>query len=62
MKIFTLSITEENGNVKIKSENDGFNCFELLGIIECKKHDFVKQIIGEVKPEIKRSCVVREEV
>lgn len=34
----------ENGILNISGTNEGFNCFELVGLLEARKQDIVDQI------------------
>lgn len=55
-KKYKLEITlQEDGNLNINSENDGFTAFELLGFFTLKQDDILKQIKGEIKPD----CISR---
>ena len=46
MKIFTITFTEnENGNVECRATNQGFTGMELLGLLEVKKADVLKQFM-----------------
>ena len=51
-KRYMLEFTEQDGMLKTKGECDGFNAFELLGLITFKQHDIERQISGEIKPDI----------
>ena len=45
-------ITYDDGKCELKRTNDGFNSFELMGILELSKDDIINQIKGNVKPDI----------
>ena len=48
---FTVEIiTDENGDSKMSSENEGFNPMELLGVLNFKIHDIMFQLEQRVKP------------
>jgi hypothetical protein len=51
----TWSITIEqfnDGSTTMKRTSDGFLGFELLGLIEQMKQDILKQLSGDIKPDI----------
>ena len=54
MKKYELLITEEGNRINVSSTNEGFNPYELVGLLETKKYDILKQIWGGVKPDIQR--------
>jgi hypothetical protein len=61
MKRFILEIKLDNEHMSCSSENDGFDPMELVGILEWKKNDIFKQIIGEIKPDmVSRKCIKDE--
>lgn len=41
-----------DATTELKRTNDGFNAFELMGILELSKDDIINQIKGNVKPDI----------
>ncbi len=53
----------EDGSAKCRmhSENDGFNQLELLGILEWKRDDVLRQLNGEIKPENVTRHIVKSE-
>lgn len=53
-------ITYSDGTTAISRTNDGFNSFELMGILELSKDDIINQIKGNVKPEIVKRKVILE--
>ena len=58
MKKFVLEVTEEKKEMAFKSRCEGFNCLEILGILERKKTDIMQQMEGLIKPDfIKREYV-----
>lgn len=58
-KYFILEVFENDGKLSLKSQNDGFTAMEMYGFLEYKKTDIIKQLSGEVRPDvIKRSLVV----
>lgn len=61
MRKYALEITENEDKVlSFKSENDGFNAFELLGFLTIKKEDILKQVRGEIKPDTITRNVVKD--
>lgn len=44
MKRFTMVVTIENDVINIATENKGFNSLEILGLLENKKDDIIKQM------------------
>ena len=54
-------ITYSDGTTAISRTNDGFNAYELMGVLELSKDDIINQIKGNVKPEIiKRKIIKRQ--
>ena len=45
-------ITYNNGTTQLSRTNDGFNPFELIGVLEISKDDIIEQIKGNVKPNV----------
>lgn len=43
-KKFTMTATETNGNLEIEFDNDGFNAFEIIGMLEHKQNDIIEQL------------------
>jgi hypothetical protein len=55
-------ITYADGTTKLSRTNDGFNPFELIGLLEISKDDIISQIKGVVKPNIvKRKVITKAE-
>lgn len=58
---FEVSITED-GKLRFNSEGQGFHAFEVLGFLDWKREDLLKQITGEVKPDVvKRTQILPKE-
>ena len=58
MKKFTMVVTiDENGLCNIDTINQGLNPFELLGILECKRDDIIRQIGQDTKTNFKRTWI-----
>lgn len=59
-KKYSLTVElKEDGLFHVKSTNEGFTGYELLGFLYHKSIDIHRQIIGEIKPNIE-SRVVKE--
>ena len=52
-------ITYNDGTTAISRTNDGFNAYELMGVLELSKDDIINQIKGNVKPEIIKRKVIK---
>ena len=59
-KTYTVTATMyDNGTNHLHRVSDGFNGYELLGILELTQLDIVKQIAGEIKPKkVTRKVIV----
>ena len=54
-------ITFNDGSTALSRTNDGFNAFELMGLLALSKDDIINQMKGNVKPEvIKRKVIKRQ--
>ena len=51
-------ITYTDGTTQLKRSNEGFNPFELMGILELSKDDIIQQIKGAVKPDVVKRKVI----
>ena len=51
-------ITYDDGTTTLNRVNDGFNPFELLGMLEISKDDIIQQIKGQIKPDIIKRKVI----
>jgi len=62
-KKYTLEVIhKKNGQMCFNATNDGFHAFELLGFLEMKKIDIIKQIKGEIEPDIEyKRKVIKED-
>ena len=54
MKRFTIIFTEKDDNVECKAVNEGFTGMELIGLLEIKKTDIIRQFTN---PELFRRFV-----
>lgn len=61
MKKYTLEITHDESGLKIHSECDGFFGYELLGFLEWEKDDIIRQLKGEIRPDVIARNVVKED-
>jgi hypothetical protein len=62
MKNYKLEVSiNENEHFCVRSQNDGMNAFELLGILEWKKQDIIKQMSGDIEPDSVTREIVEEE-
>lgn len=56
---------EENedgsANCRMHSENDGFNPLEILGMLEWKRDDVIRQMRGELKPTVVERNLIKDE-
>lgn len=44
-KRFNVTVTiDENNKMNVSTENEGMSALEIVGILECKKQDIIKQI------------------
>ena len=50
-KSYTIQL-ETTDKVKLIRINDGFNPYELLGLLEQIQLDIIEQLSGDVKPDI----------
>lgn len=62
MKKYSLKAElAEDGRFKIISEGEGFNGLEILGILAYKQTDILRQLSGEIKPDIVKRTFVADE-
>ena len=52
MKRYKLEITVDGKRLSVKSENDGFEPFAVIGMLDWKKRDIENQMLGNIKPEV----------
>ena len=60
-KYIIEEVKDEKGVVSLRRSNDGFNAFELLGILEYTAREIVQQIKGEYKPDIVKRTVIEQD-
>ena len=58
IKTYTIEHEYKEGMFYVRRKNDGFDPFELLGILEELQLDILKQIKGEIKPTVIKREVV----
>ena len=64
---YTITIdnnyVDENGEVvsHMERKNEGFNPYELLGLCEYLQLDILRQMHGEIRPDIVKRKVITEE-
>lgn len=59
-KEYYVRFVSENGHITAcEASNKGFTAAELIGLLEIKQQDIIRQVHGEVAPEIiyKRTVV-----
>lgn len=55
-------IRDGEERITYKSENVGFSAIEILGMLDWKREDVLRQMRGEVKPDIiTRTLVIDEQ-
>jgi hypothetical protein len=58
---YTLEVERtEDGKMAMKSTNDGFSVFELIGIHSFKMDDIRRQGLGEIKPDVVSRTVIED--
>lgn len=63
-KTYTIVLEKKEDGTQFTKTNDGFNAFELLGILKVAEHDVLNQIRNKAENEIdiiKRQVVENEE-
>ena len=59
--VYTIEyLVYDNGQTTLNRTADGFNAFELLGILDLTKTELIQQINGEIKPDIITRKVVKD--
>ena len=61
-KRYLIEISDKKGKFHMKRECEGFSPFELLGILEHTQLDILKQMAGEIKPDIVKRTVVTKDL
>lgn len=52
-------ITYDDQSTELKRTCEGFNAFELMGVLELSKDDIINQIKGNIKPDIIKRKVIK---
>lgn len=63
MRKYTIEYGEDPdkpGKMKLKRVCDGFNAFELLGVLEFIQMEILDQISGKIKPDIIERVAITE--
>lgn len=63
-KTYTIIIEEEeaaDGKYHMRRICDGFSPFELLGILEFIQLEILQQVNGEIKPDIIKREVIKDD-
>ena len=61
MKKYVLEITQDETGLHMSSECHGFFGHELVGLLDWKKDDILRQLRGEIRPDVIRRNVVKED-
>jgi hypothetical protein len=60
-KTYTIEMIEhEDGGTQLIRTNDGFDAFELLGLLELAQLEIIEQIKGNIKPDIIKRNIVED--
>jgi len=54
-------ITDKNGKSSMKRYNDGFSAMELLGLLQFISDEVMKQMYGEIEPDMIERQVVKDQ-
>ena len=57
---FVRLTTLEDGSTELFRECDGFNAYELLGVLDLTAKDIVQQIKGVIKPDVVKRNVITD--
>lgn len=61
VKKYTIEEYEEDGQSILSRCNDGFDAIELLGLCEMTQIEILRQMQGEIKPDIIKRTVIETE-
>lgn len=56
-----LFVTRDDGKVSVYRKARNFNAYELLGILEEAQIDILRQMKGEIRPEIIKRVAIKQE-
>lgn len=59
-KKWAVELTDNGDFVTLNRTNEGFTAYELLGILTQAKEDILKQMAGEIKPDIINRKVIED--
>lgn len=59
-KSYTIEYHQENGVVKMKRTNYGFNAFELLGLLTFVQMEIKETLEGNIEPDIIERIVLKD--
>ena len=48
-----------DGSSQLDRRNEGFDAFELLGILEQAQMEIIEQLRGKIKPDVIKRTVIR---
>ena len=60
-KTYRIVMVEKDGKGNVYRTNDGFNAFELLGLLSHAIREIHQQIDGELKPVTERKVIVEND-
>lgn len=60
IKTYTIKVEMTNDKNILTRTNDGFNSYELLGILENLQLDILSQMAGTIKPDIIKREVISD--
>ena len=59
-KTYTMSLNHyDDGKVELIRRNDGFDVFELLGLISLANNELAEQLRGNLKPDVIKREVIK---
>ena len=59
-KKWVIELISNGDFVTLNRTNEGFTAYELLGILTQAKEDILKQIAGEIKPNIINRKIIED--
>jgi hypothetical protein len=60
VKKYQIILTESDKGYSIDRINDGFNVFELMGLLEHTQIEIMQQMAGKIKPTRVKRTVITE--
>lgn len=58
IKTYTIEVELTDGKNIVRRTNDGFNPYELLGILEHTQLEILAQMAGNIKPDIIKRTLI----